>query len=43
MKIEIFPWVSVEDNLQDIKDRQKISKEQLEEAIKILQGCLEKY
>jgi len=43
MKIEVFPWATIEDNLQDIKDRQKISKEELEKTVKILQMCLETY
>jgi len=43
MKMEVFPWVSIEENLQDIKERQKISKEDLEKTVKILQVCLENY
>jgi len=43
MKIEVFPWVSVEENLRDIKERQKISKENLQKAVEILKGCLEGY
>lgn len=43
MKIEVFPWVSVEENLQDIKERQRISKEKLEKVVEILKGCLETY
>ena len=43
MKIEVFPWTSVEENLQDIKDRQKISKENLKKVVDILKGCLETY
>jgi len=43
MKIEVFPWVSMEENLRDIKERQKISKEDLEKVAKILQVCLENY
>jgi len=43
MKIEVFPWASVEENLKDVKERQKISKEDLEKIVKILQACLEHY
>lgn len=43
MKIEVFPWTSTEENLQDIKERQKISKEDLEKIVKILQACLKQY
>jgi len=43
VKIEVFPWASTEENLKDIKERQKISKENLEKTIKILQACLEHY
>jgi len=43
LKIEVFPWVSVEENLQDIKERQKVSKEDLKKAVEILKGCLEAY
>jgi len=43
MKVEVFPWVSIEENLQDVKERQKISKKDLENIVKILQVCLEKY
>ena len=43
MKIEVFPWVSIEENLQDIKERQKISKEDLKKIVEILKGCLETY
>ena len=43
MKIEVFPWVSIEENLEDIKQRQKMSKEDLKKAVEILKGCLEAY
>ena len=43
MKIEVFPWVSIQENLQDIKERQKVSKEDLKKAVEILKGCLEHY
>ena len=43
MKIEVFPWGSVEENLRDIKERQKISKETLTKVVDILKGCLEAY
>ena len=43
MKIEVFPWVSIEENLQDIKDRQRISKEDLKKAVEILKDCLKAY
>jgi len=43
MRIEVFPWVSTEENLKDIKERQKISKKDLEKIVKILQASLEQY
>jgi len=43
MKIEVFPWVSIEEQLKDIKERQKISEKDLEKIVKILQACLENY
>jgi len=43
MKIEVFPWGSTEENLDDIKNRQKISKEDLEKTAKILAACLKAY
>jgi len=43
MKIEVFPWVSIEEQLKDIKERQKISEKDLEKIVKILQACLEHY
>ena len=43
MKIEVFPWASVKENLQDIKERQKISREDLKKAVDILKDCLEAY
>jgi len=43
MRIEVFPWVSVEENLQDIRERQKISKKDLKKTVEILQACLEQY
>jgi len=43
MRIEVFPWTSTEDNLKDIKERQKISKEDLGKIVKVLQACLKQY
>jgi len=43
MKIEVFPWASIEENLKDVKERQKVSKEDLEKIVKILQACLKQY
>jgi len=43
MRIEVFPWVSTEENLQDIRERQKISKKDLKKIAEILQACLEHY
>ena len=39
----VFLWDSVKGNLQDLKQYQKLSKEDIEKAIEILQGCLQKY
>lgn len=43
MKIEVFDWGSTEENLNDIKNRQQISKEDLEKTVKILAACLKAY
>ena len=43
MQIEVFPWVSTEEQLKDIKERQKISKKDLEKIVRILLACLEHY
>ena len=39
----VFLWDSVEGNVQDLKQYQKLSKEDIEKAIEILKGCLEAY
>lgn len=43
VRIDVHPQGTIEENLEDLKKRQGISKETLEEAVRILTECLEKY